>query len=272
MELTDSHTHTYLSNHGVGKVEEVVAVAVAKGMTTIAITEHLPLPAEVNEDGTFAMDEDKVDLYLELIEDARCKYPDIEIITGTEVDWRWGAEQYILDRVAPFELLLGSVHMLTDADGKHWEFDHPGYIDGWYQRGEENVWREYFELWQQALHSRVAFDIMTHPDLPKKLGFKPTFDPTELYQNMAAEAARADVIIELNTSGWHKPIAEAYPTPQLLQEFQRAGVPCTISSDAHRPEDVGRDFDRGYATIRAAGYSHVTVPTRSGDRRQIPLD
>jgi histidinol-phosphatase (PHP family) len=272
MELTDSHTHTYLSNHGTGEVEEVVAAAVAQGMTTLAITEHLPLPPEVNEDGTFAMDADKVDYYLEALEAARRKYPDIELITGVEIDWRWGAEQYILDRIAPYELRLGSVHMLTDADGNHWEFDHPAYAAGWQERGEETVWRQYFELWTQALDSAVPFDIMTHPDLPKKLGFKPKFDTSDLYTAMAEAAAKAGVMVELNTSGLRKPVGELYPAPTLLKAFCQAGVPCTISSDAHKPSDVGRSFDQGYAALKAAGYTYVTVPTRTGDRRQIQLD
>ncbi|MCL1898578.1 MAG: hypothetical protein FWG16_07155, partial [Micrococcales bacterium] len=77
--------------------------------------------------------------------------------------------------------------------------------------------------------------------------------------------------IELNTSGLHYAVAELYPAPLLLHAFHEAGVPCTISSDAHAPENVGRSFDAGYAALRAAGYSYITVPTHTGDRRQIPL-
>ena len=271
-ERTDSHTHTYLSNHGVGTVEEVVQAALAQGMTMVALTEHLPLPSWVDETGTFAMDADKLPVYLQDLEAARQKYPQIEIIGGVEIDWRYGAEDYILERIAPFELLLGSVHMLTDSSGNHWEFDHDDYIGGWQERGEQNVCESYFALWQQALNSRVPFDIMAHHDLPKKLGFKPTFDPSELYAAMAAAAAATGVMVELNTSGLHKPVREFYPAPMLLQAFCRAGMDCTISSDAHRPADVGRDFELGYAALRQAGYRYLTVPTRSGDRRRIPLD
>jgi histidinol-phosphatase (PHP family) len=272
MERTDCHTHTYLSNHGSGTVEEVVAAAVAQGLSTVALTEHLPLPPEVDKDGTFAMDADKVGLYLEAIEDARRKYPQVEVITGTEIDWRVGAEGYILERIAPFELLLGSVHMLTDAEGNGWEFDHPDFIAGWYERGEERVWHHYLELWIEAVSSEVPFDIMAHPDLPKKLGFKPTFDTRDFYAVMAASVARHDVMVEVNTSGLRKPVGELYPAPELLKAFCDAGVSCTVGSDAHQPADVGRDLDKGYAALRAAGYKVVTVPTRGGDRRTIPLD
>ncbi len=271
MERIDCHTHTYLSNHGRGTVDEVVSAALSCGLSTVAITEHLPLPKEFNPDGTFAMDADKVGLYLDAIESARQAYPQIEVITGIEIDWRMGAADYILERIEPFELLLGSVHMLTDEQGTMWPFDHPDFIEGWYERGEEQVWHKYLDLWTQAVSSPIPFDIMTHPDLPKKLGFKPTFDVRELYRAMAEVAARHDVMIEVNTSGLRKTVAELYPAPGLLAAFNAAGVSCTIGSDAHRPEEVGRDIELGFEAMRAAGYRVVTVPTRNRDRRTIGL-
>jgi histidinol-phosphatase (PHP family) len=274
MELTDTHTHTWYSGHGNGTVEEVVSSAVARGLSTVALTEHLPLPPEVDPTGTFAMTDEQVAPYLEDIVRARAAHPDIEVICGVEVDWREGAQPYLLERLAqaPWELILGSVHMLSDAAGNTWEFDHPAYLAGWQERGEEAVWREYLRLWCDAVNSAVPFTIMTHPDLPKKLGFRPRFDPREMYATMAEAAAGKDLLIEVNTSGLHKPIGELYPAPALLRAFCDAGVGCTVSSDAHTPGDVGRDLDKAYVAMRDAGYTHVTVPTRTGDRRRIPLD
>jgi histidinol-phosphatase (PHP family) len=271
MEFTDMHTHTWLSGHGEGTVEEVVATAVARGLSTVALTEHLPLPPEVDPSGTFAMTESQVVSYLEAVTSAREAHPEIEVICGVEIDWREGAESYILKRLEPYEVLLGSVHMLSDVEGNVWEFDHPDYIDGWYERGEKNVWMEYFRLWRDAVRSAVPFTIMTHPDLPKKLGFKPRFDPRELYAAMAEIVAVRDVLVEVNTSGLRKPVGELYPAPELLRAFCDAGVGCTVSSDAHIPDDVGRDLDIAHVAMRKAGYTHVTVPTRTGDRRLIPL-
>lgn len=272
MELTDTHTHTWFSGHGTGTVEEVVQAACDKGLTTIALTEHLPLPKKIDPEGTFSMTEDQVPLYLEQIEDARKRHPQIEVICGAEVDWREGAESFILQRVTPYEILLGSVHMLTDEDGNAWEFDYQGSIEGWAERGENDVWYEYFELWQDAVLSAVPFTVMAHPDLPKKLGFQPDFDPRAMYAAMAHLAASKDVLVEVNTSGLHYKVGELYPAPRLLKAFCDAGVGCTVGSDAHDPRHVARDLDKAYAAMREAGYTHVTVPTRTGDRRLIPLD
>ena len=272
MELTDTHTHTWFSGHGSGTVEEVVQAACDQKITTIALTEHLPLPVEIENYEVFAMTEDHVDQYLEEIEASRARHPEIEVICGIEVDWREGAERFILDHLGPYELVLGSVHMLTDTKGTAWEFDHPDYVDGWTERGEENVWWEYFRLWRDAVLSAVPFMVMTHPDLPKKLGFKPKFDSRELYGAMAELVAGKDILVEVNTSGVYKPVGELYPAPALLKAFCDAGVGCTVGSDAHTPRDVGRDLHKAHVAMRAAGYTHVTVPTRSGDRRRIPLD
>ena len=272
MELTDTHTHTWFSGHGVGTVEEVVQAACDRGLSMVALTEHLALPAEVDPEGRFSMSEEQTAQYVAEIEEARLRHPRIEVICGAEVDWRVGAQDFILQRVQPFEVLLGSVHMLTDEAGMAWEFDYAGAIDGWAERGAANVWHSYFELWRQAVLSAVPFTVMAHPDLPKKLGFWPDFDTREMYAAMAELAARRDVLVEVNTSGLRYRAGEVYPAPALLTAFCAAGVGCTVGSDAHEPGLVGCDLDKAYAAMRAAGYTQVTVPTRAGDRRCIALE
>ncbi|MCL2757674.1 MAG: histidinol-phosphatase HisJ family protein, partial [Coriobacteriia bacterium] len=259
-----------------GTVDEVVSAALTRGLSMVALTEHLPLPSYVDSDATYAMDADKVEVYLDAVKQARDAHPEIEVICGVEIDWRFGAQDYILTKLAEtpaaFELLLGSVHMLTNEDGDQFEFDHPDFINGWYERSVDQVWEQYLGLWLAAVNSAVPFDIMTHPDLPKKFGFKPKFDTRDYYAAMAEAAARRGVMVEVNTSGLRKPVGEIYPATGLLTAFCDAGVACTMGSDAHIPHDVGRDFDKGCAALREAGYTCVTMPTRSGDRRPIPLE
>jgi histidinol-phosphatase (PHP family) len=40
----------------------------------------------------------------------------------------------------------------------------------------------------------------------------------------------------------------------FLEMFHTAGVPVTLASDAHRPEDTGRGLDSAIAIAREAGY------------------
>ena len=48
------------------------------------------------------------------------------------------------------------------------------------------------------------------------------------------------------------------------------GIPVTTASDAHLPEDVGRDLDQAVALAREAGYETVTV-FEERKARQEPL-
>ncbi|MDR2957243.1 MAG: histidinol-phosphatase HisJ family protein [Coriobacteriales bacterium] len=304
MQLIDTHTHTVYSGHGEGTPQDLVKVALDKGLSTLAITEHLPLPTQLDPDGTFSMLPAQVDEYTSEIDTARelvhhidaTPAANLEIICGVEVDWRQSAEEFILNQLGldnrglgkssttssgttsakpRYQLILGSVHMLTGENPldplDYWPLDYIGTIDGWYQRGVRYVWEQYVRLWLDAVTSRVPFDIMSHPDLPKKLGFHPDFDASSLWMQMADAAAAKGVMIEVNTSGLFYASKEVFPCPQLLEEFCRAGVPCTISSDAHSPANVNRAYAEGIKAMLDAGYQKVTIPTADGDRREIPL-
>jgi histidinol-phosphatase (PHP family) len=48
------------------------------------------------------------------------------------------------------------------------------------------------------------------------------------------------------------------------------GVPVTLGSDAHTPDDVARDFDKAVALLRDAGYSEMAT-FDGGKMRLVPL-
>jgi histidinol-phosphatase (PHP family) len=50
----------------------------------------------------------------------------------------------------------------------------------------------------------------------------------------------------------------------------QAGLPVVISSDAHRPSDVGRDFERTLAMARTAGFQQ-TARFQGRQRLLLPL-
>jgi histidinol-phosphatase (PHP family) len=281
IELTDTHTHTRYSGHGEGTPAGLVEAAGSLGLTTLAITEHHQVPHDLDPKGSFSMLPNQVEPYRAEVLAARAAaavaYPELEVILGVEIDWFDGAEPLLLEQLQryPYELVIGSVHLFYEPDGSIWEFDYDANIGGWYERGEEQVWREYLRLWTDMASSSLPIDILAHPDIPKKLGFpfpsKPGFDAREVYAAMAETAVVHDRMIEVNTAGLHKPIGEVYPAPDLLRAFCEAGVPCTVSSDAHRASEVGRDLSKAHAAMQAAGYTHITVPTRAGDLRTISL-
>jgi histidinol-phosphatase (PHP family) len=267
IERIDCHVHTWYSGHGEGTVAEVVSAAEERGIGTLALTEHLTLPSDLDPTGRVSMTAEQVPSYLADIERERDLHPQMEIICGTEVDWLGAPDPVMLEEAKGYEYVLGSVHYL---DG--WAYDDPTLIDQWEKVDVDAVWRRYAEVWCEAALSPYPFTCMSHPDLPKKFGFRPSFDTHEMFGQMAAAAAEGGRMVEVNTAGLRKPVHEIYPSHDLLAAFCDAGVECTFGSDAHAPSLVGFGYAEACAELLRVGYTYITVPTRDGGRRRIALE
>jgi len=115
------------------------------------------------------------------------------------------------------------------------------------------------------------YDVMAHPDLAKVFGHRPDAGPpAREYAETAEAIAAAGVAAEISTAGLRKAAGELYPAPDLLRALYRRGVPITLGSDGHVPEDLGRDYDRALSAAHACGYRRIS--TFSGrERREVPL-
>jgi histidinol-phosphatase (PHP family) len=82
--------------------------------------------------------------------------------------------------------------------------------------------------------------------------------------------AESGVAIEINTAGLYKDVAEIYPAPLFLELACQAGVPLTINSDAHAPEEVARAFWGAMTLARSVGYKEI-VRFEGRKRKVIPL-
>jgi len=271
-ELIDCHIHTERCGHAAGTVDECARSAVEQGLYGIALTEHLALPDEFDPDRNLSMPARELEAYLAEVQTARARYPDLKIVTGLEADFLPGREgqtaaalEQARARSNGATFVLGSVHFIGT-----WAFDDPSHVEAWDEHDADEAWREYFALWIQAAESGL-FDVMAHPDLVKKFGHFPSFDPTQLYSECAAAAARAGVLAEVSTAGLRKPVGELYPGKALLGEFCRAGVRVTVGSDAHTPSEVGFMIDAAYDALAAAGYEVVMFPGVTGGWEEIAL-
>lgn len=270
--LIDCHVHTARCGHAIGRVDDCARAAVERGLWGIAMTEHLALPNDLDPDRQLSMRPEDLEAYFVEVDLARQRYPEINIVTGVEAD-------YLPERIAATarsledarghpdgaRMVLGSVHFLND-----WAFDDPTRLEEWEIRSVDDAWQEYFATWCAAAKSGL-FDVMAHPDLVKKFGHKPSFDPRELYAEAASSAAAAGVLIEVSTAGLRKPVGELYPSAELLARFGEAGVAATVGSDAHMPSEVGADIELAYAALATAGYSAVSFPDGEGGWRMLSL-
>lgn len=204
--------------------------------------------------------------YTELVRGAAAR--GLPVRLGIEADFFPGAARAIRAVLAraPFDYAIGSVHWIGP-----WGFDLLGVEGLWDGRDVDEMYRQYFALLGQAARSGL-FQIMAHPDLIKVLGHRPSaaLDVEALYAAAAAAFAAAGVAVEVSTAGLRKPVGELYPAPAFLHACARRGVPLSLASDAHRPEDVGLDFDRAVALARDCGYREVSTFV-GGARRPMPL-
>ena len=271
MELVNTHCHCVYSGHGIGSIAEYADAAAAAGLTTLAFTEHFPLSEAFDPDEYLSMRPPMVDAYLAEIDEARARHPQIEFVTGTEMDYLGALEdrQLTEDALAPFRFRLLSVHFI---DG--WAFDDPDQKARWTEPGAPDaIWRRYGELWcEAASNASLPYDAMSHPDLAKKFGYYPSFNLERLYDEMAEAARAGGRMVEVNTSGAYYACAEMFPAPGLLAAFCRAGVPCTVGCDSHDPVNVPRDIERAYGLMYEAVYRSVTFSTATGDRRSITIE
>ena len=188
------------------------------------------MTATFDPDRYLSMPAERMGEYLAAVEAAREAHPEIEVLVGCEMDWLGDDEDRVItaEDVAPFQLILGSVHLVD-----RWPFDDPAQRGRWDEVGADPIWRRYFEVWCEAVSSDAPFHVMSHPDLAKKFGFYPSFDPQPLYEQAAEACAAAGRMVEVNTSGSYYACKEMFPAPALLAAFCRAGVPCTVGTDAH---------------------------------------
>lgn len=247
----DYHTHTPLCHHATGTPEEYVESAVRAGLTEYGIADHAPVGKTYFDE--WRMLYDNLPDYHIWIEKARQHANGrMDVRWGFECDWLPDCASWIehLRAMGP-DYLIGSVHYIGG-----WDFDNPQWLGRWAQTDVEEAWQQYWKEYASMAESQL-FDILGHPDLIKKFCHRPQGDLRRFYEPAIEAIAISGCAIELNTAGWHKPCAEAYPALEFLELARAAGIPLVISSDAHAPEEIGRDFAPAIDWAKAAGYTET---------------
>ncbi len=192
--------------------------------------------------------------------DAYCEFlvaSDLKV--GIEADYVAGAEERIRDllEARPFDFVIGSVHFVGDSsvDQDRW--------DVWEAEGHDpdRVWSRYFEQLAHAARSGL-YDTMAHPDLVKVWGAGrpgPDRDPRRYYEPAVAAIADAGVAVEVSTAGLRKPIGEMYPASGFAELCVEAEIPFTLSSDAHRPDEIGYAYEEAVEFMRELGIEEICI-------------
>lgn len=268
------HTHSHYCD-GKGTMREYWEQAVKLGMRQLGFSSHAPLPFF----RTWCMKHDALEDYLDEIESLKPLSPGMEIYKGLEVD-------YIPDLIHPADFssrlnyTIGSIHFVDSYRGEHWEIDNTFEV---FREGLTNIFdgdirqamRRYFALTREMI-SRNPPDIVGHLDKIKINSLKFYFEETESWYREEVDKTLAAIRetpakVEVNTRGLYKQkTLTPYPSPWILERIHALRIPIMLSSDAHHPEDLVREFIPTAALLRDIGFKTVAV-IKGGAWSEMPL-
>jgi histidinol-phosphatase (PHP family) len=192
--------------------------------------------------------------------DAYCAFvrEETDLKLGIEADFVPGREDRMAELLAgrDWDYVVGSIHFVGD-----FALDYDRY-DIWSAgRSPDRVWSTYFE-WLGEAAATGLFDILAHPDLVKHWGRErpwPERDLRSFYERAMDGLAASGIAVEVSTAGLRKPVGELYPSRAFLEMALDAGCPVALSSDAHRPDELGRDFERALELLDDLGVRELAV-------------
>ena len=273
--LTDYHIHlrsddpdaSAAESFSSANVERYREVASERGIGELGVSEHVYRFRQALEVWQHPFwqqyAKDDLDEYCAFVRD------ETDLRLGIEADFVPGGEDRMANllEARDFDYVIGSVHFLREGavdmdDYSVWDSGPTR------PRSAEEVWRRYFQTIGESARSGL-FDVVAHPDLVKYWGDgarRPEGDLRRYYELAIDGIAESGVAVEVSTAGLRKPASELYPAPAFLQMALDAGARVALSSDAHRPQDVGADYEQALAVLEQLGVRELCVFDRRSCR------
>ena len=251
MPLCDMHTHSQSSHDSVAGVEEMAMGAIKNGINVIAITDHADI-GYYKEHGVRALIKNSVretTLISQQFSDR------LKILTGIELGegiWNMDLTKELLDDHG-YDVVIGSVHIV-----RYEGFSMPySQID--FSRMDKEVLDRYLKMYFDdvlEMVKTVPCDIMAHLSCPFRYinGKYNLKIDTRLYRQQILEILRYiiknSIAMEINTSG-----KDTMPEGWIIEEFKKmGGYLITLGSDAHTPENIGKDFEKTIQALKNLGF------------------
>ncbi len=261
----DYHNHTRLCKHASGDVIEYVEQAVEAGLSEIAFTDHMPLPD--GYDSAHRMDMHQMETYLNWIQAARERFPQITILFGIEADFIDGSERYIEDFLNRFnfDLVIMSVHFIRHWPEGNWVFgyDFP-------DRSHRQILEDYFDAMQRGIETGL-FDIVGHMDLIKQPGQSLIKTVPDRVSAIIDSIKKQKMCVEINSSGFRKIHRESFPGTEWFSLLKQYEIDLTTGSDSHAPLQVALNFDSVYKMLKKYNFNRI-VAFRERKKHFIEID
>ena len=158
--LIDYHIHSTFSCDSISTIDEICQAAISRGISEIAITDHMDYMYPNQLDDHYIQD---VDGYIEAIAYHREKYKSELIVkTGIEIGLdihRLNDYDTLLNKY-PFDFVIGSVHGIDGI-----EVHTPPFYQG---KSKEEAYQKYYETILHFIEHYNNFDVIGHLDYCKR--------------------------------------------------------------------------------------------------------
>ncbi|MEJ2306507.1 MAG: histidinol-phosphatase [candidate division WOR-3 bacterium] len=270
MSWVNFHTH---SNFDDGRVliEEYIEEALKQDVAILGFSSHNPLPFSVD----WVIKKEKFTEYCKTVRELAKKYEDkIRILLGLEMDFLSNLNSFYKEGVdlSLLDYIIGSIHFVNFFEDKSgWAIDgsQEDFVKGLnelYEGNTKKVVQDYYKLIRNMLKNENP-DILGHIDLikmhnkeEKYFSEKENWYRQEVTDTLKA-VARSSSILEVNTGGIARgKIDSLYPSTWILEEAYQMRIPITLSSDAHKPEQITAKFKEAAVLLNSIGYKEIYIP------------
>ena len=235
--MTDLHIHSSYSGDGHMALDTICESAIAAGLSTIAITDHIDWDWPYHNE---IFDISDIDIYLSEITETAKRYEGrLRVLKGIEI----GLQAHLLDKTRAFieghdfDMVIASVHLAGGLD----PYDQEYYAGK--TKGES--FRLYYETVLNLISEYDAFDTLGHLDYVRRYAPYPVIpgddDDMGLIDEILRVLVQKNKALEINTSGLRLQLGETQPSPGICKRFlSMGGRYLTFGSDAHRAEHIGQ--------------------------------
>ena len=251
------HTHSTFDD-GQNTLEEMALAAKAAGLTSIGFSVHTPMPYE----SCWTIDSAHLPDY---IEEARR----VKALFRGKIAVFCGAEWDLYSAIQPtgFDYVIGSVHHIAIGNALPCvdsSVEETQLMLSTHFNGDADMAAEAYFCQYNALAKVEAVGIVGHFDLLTKFDEQRRFYNSDSPRFRAAALTAMDALIaagkifEINTGAISRGYRTTpYPSRALLTAIRERGGTITISTDAHRAEDIVFGFTQAEALARSCGFTEI---------------
>ncbi len=253
--MKDSHVHTNISHDGISSISEYIKIAKEKNVDEITFTEHW--------DDYTGLETQLKTLDISKYREKYLQYKD-DYILKTNFGIEIGLQPDIVKKIEniikqyPFDFIIGSSHITCKKDMAM----DKSFFEGFTRK---EAYLRYFKEVLENVKLYNEFDVYGHIDYVVRYGgyAEKKIDYTEfkeILDEILVTLITKDKGIEINTSGIRYGLDNPHPNIEILKRYKELGGKIiTMGSDAHKIDDLARNFNMAFDILENIGFEEIAV-------------